>query len=319
MIERYIYAVTKRLPEKFRNRTADELRALIEQKMVQMDRGLSGEEKINQVLLDLGSPREMAKRYNGKERYLIGPRYFDSYLFVLKIILFAVFIGVTVTTGLSILFSAESIGEAISGYMVSLIAAVLQAAAWVTGVFAFLEYREIAIDIVKEENWEPKKLPPLPQEKARIHRSETAFSIIFTALFLTLFVFKPEFVGIYYKIGDESNFIGLFELDPYTPFKMIVFLIFALSIFADLFKISKGAWTIQVAIVTMMLNALSAAFSIFIIVKKQIWNPEMIAAFESYGLISFDRLITLIILSIIAITVIGSMVGLYKALKYKPH
>lgn len=318
MIEQYIYAVTKKLPEKSRNQIASELRALIENKKKEMGEHLSEEEKDYEVLLALGSPGEVAKRYKAKEKYLIGPAYFESYLFVLKIVVFAIFIGVTVTAGLSILFSVESFADAIGQYVGSLISAILQGAAWVTGIFAFLEYREIAIDIgMDKKNWDPSKLPVLAREKARRGKSETVFSIVFTALFLILFVFKPELVGIYYKIGDESDFINLFQLEAYKPFKIIIFLIFALSILGDFIKFGKGRWTIKKAVAVMMLNILSAALSIFILTKDQIWNPEMVAAFQNYDLFSFDRLIYLIMASIILIMIVESAIGLYKAIKYK--
>ena len=94
MIERYIHAVTRELPEKSRKDTAEELRVLINYRLEKADKSLSEEEKINIVLKELGDPRKMADRFRGKERYLIGPKYFYKYLFVLKIVVLSIIIGI---------------------------------------------------------------------------------------------------------------------------------------------------------------------------------------------------------------------------------
>lgn len=83
MIERYIYAVTQKLPQSQREDIAVELRGLIED-MVEERVGDTADEKVvEEVLLELGSPREMALKYTGKKRYLIGPELFEpiSYCF----------------------------------------------------------------------------------------------------------------------------------------------------------------------------------------------------------------------------------------------
>lgn len=86
MIDRYIYAVTSELPKKLREEIGNELKALIDNMMDEMDNSISEVEKIDEVLRELGKPRELANRYRGKERYLIGPSYFDKYISVMKIV-----------------------------------------------------------------------------------------------------------------------------------------------------------------------------------------------------------------------------------------
>ena len=81
MIERYIYAVTRELPEQYRAEIADELEALINDLLTGMDMDVPEERKVEAVLRELGNPKELANRYRGKERYLIGPKLFEQYLF----------------------------------------------------------------------------------------------------------------------------------------------------------------------------------------------------------------------------------------------
>lgn len=70
MIERYIYAVTQKLPQAQRKDIADELQGLIED----MLEGRVGGDNIKksdvvEVLLELGSPRELADKYRSSKKY----------------------------------------------------------------------------------------------------------------------------------------------------------------------------------------------------------------------------------------------------------
>ena len=95
MIERYVYAVVRRLPENIREEVTNELKANI----YDMLPDKPSDEQIEKVLLDLGRPRDLAVKYQPKERYLISPKYFDDYLYTLKIVTI-IFILIGFTFGL---------------------------------------------------------------------------------------------------------------------------------------------------------------------------------------------------------------------------
>lgn len=60
LIERYIYAVTKRLPQKVQKDISDELRTLIDDMLAERCGELVPEEKdIRVVLTELGTPEEL--------------------------------------------------------------------------------------------------------------------------------------------------------------------------------------------------------------------------------------------------------------------
>ena len=73
LTERYIYQVVRRLPKNQRDEVGMELYELI---------GDMYEEQpdIEKVLEKLGDPSSFAKQYGAKERFLIGPEYFDTYM-----------------------------------------------------------------------------------------------------------------------------------------------------------------------------------------------------------------------------------------------
>src|SRR5690606_33145330 len=145
-----------------------------------IDDTVSEEEKIGKVLKSLGDPEKLANKYRDKERYLIGPNYIDKYIFVIKVVSLSIFTGISIASGIGGLFSREGVVEFIGGYIDTLFSALLQGAAWVTGIFDFLEYKEISIDDASEnKEWETSKLPDIPHKKAMISRGESIFSIIF--------------------------------------------------------------------------------------------------------------------------------------------
>lgn len=74
MIERYIYEVVRRVPSEAREEIRMEIGALIED--MQNGEGLS----VQAVLEKLGDPAVFARRYRGDRDYLIGPEYYDDYV-----------------------------------------------------------------------------------------------------------------------------------------------------------------------------------------------------------------------------------------------
>jgi hypothetical protein len=56
----------------------------------------------------MGDPALLADSYRGAERYLVGPNYFDFYILVLKIVGFAVTLGISIALGISFLFPNET-------------------------------------------------------------------------------------------------------------------------------------------------------------------------------------------------------------------
>lgn len=82
LIEIYIQEVTRRLPEKLRADIALELRSTIEDMLPDH----YNEQDVKEVLNQLGSPVVLANGYKDQPMHLIGPRYFDVYMSLLKMI-----------------------------------------------------------------------------------------------------------------------------------------------------------------------------------------------------------------------------------------
>ena len=85
LIERYLYAITRRLPAKQRADVADELRTLISDMLDERcgDFPPTGKD-VRVVLTELGTPGEMVRKYTADENAcLIGQPYYAQYLYVM--------------------------------------------------------------------------------------------------------------------------------------------------------------------------------------------------------------------------------------------
>ncbi len=92
LVERYLYAVGKKLPMKKRKDIVNELRSLIMDNLDDRAKGDNPtEDEITQVLMEMGAPAEVAKRYRTGPQWLIGPELFDVYKMVVSIVAGAVF------------------------------------------------------------------------------------------------------------------------------------------------------------------------------------------------------------------------------------
>ena len=96
LIERYLYDVVRRLPEKQRKDIEEELRTLIED-MLEERKGDGGAEEVEAVLSELGDPAKLAMKYRGEEAHLIGGEYYPIYCQILKLVLICVGVGVTIS------------------------------------------------------------------------------------------------------------------------------------------------------------------------------------------------------------------------------
>ena len=285
-IERYVFAVTERLPEDTREDVARELRANIED-MLPED---ATENDVRTVLEKLGNPAALSNEYRQVKRYLIGPALYDTYISVLKLV---IGIAIVVFVSLALIgdilmplnnaevfkISADFFGDMLS----SAIEGAAQAFIWVTFVFVILE-RTGVIDgnlTFGKQKWSVEDLKSIAVNgKGKISRSETIVSFVFTIIFTTLFVFQPQLIG-WYKNGENgltlvSSVFNVVHLQVYIP-AIILLAIFQFGI--TIYKIISMRWTFPLAVVN-TLNNLAISVLLYIMLReKSLLNPDIVTQF----------------------------------------
>lgn len=280
LTERYLYAVTKRLPKEQRGDIEKELRGLIEDMLSEKTATEPAKKDVEAVLLELGKPAELASKYRGSKNYLIGPDYFSMYMMVLKIVLAAVAGGLTIALIVEfITLDREHILRDFGNYFSGLISALFQAFGWVTVIFAVMQKYNAKID---EDNkqWNPSELPEVPAKKARIPKSEPIAGIIFTMLVLLLFNAAPGILGIYTSLPN-GTFIPFFSMDVFRSLLPLINVVFGISILKEIFKLVIEKYNLKLAAAVTVANIIAGILVVYIFFPPDIWNAGFIYQLQS--------------------------------------
>ncbi len=323
LIDRYVYAVVSKLPEKQRDDIEKEIRSLIEDMKDAYSNEVSEEVCVKKVLIELGNPNKLAENYRDNKRYLIGPENFNRYIFTIKIVLMAVFIGTTVSSVIEGIFISEAgFISIIADYVASLFTGLAWALFWVTIAFAIVEYKGLNIKIPTKE-WDLSKLPPVPNKKAMLSKSESIIGIIFITIFTIIFYFFPEIVAIYIqKTNGGYNVIPLFNIDVWEKIKFLIFGLFIIKILAEMIKLISGHRNLKLSIYDSVLTLLSTILLIIIFTTPNIWNANFGTQFNLYTgadinlIVDTNAIKDAVIKIILLITVIHILVVMYKGFKY---
>ncbi len=289
LIDRYVYQVVKQLPQAQRADIEKELRGLIDD-MLSARTASPGKADVEAVLKELGHPFELAAKYKGNSRFLIGPEYFDTYWLILKIVLAAVAFGMALAQIIgNIVTPPQNVWVTIGMFFATIFSGLVQAFAWVTAVFAIMEHfaRERPW---KRSEWKPGDLPPVPEQKAQIKKSEPIVGIIFSILWLILITTAPQLLGVYFLQPGESasvigatvpNIVPIFNLTALQQLMPFVVIIICLGIVKEVFRLAEGRYTVRLAIATTIINAASLILFIWVYGGPAIWNPNFVTTLSA--------------------------------------
>ncbi|WP_068774992.1 hypothetical protein [Paenibacillus sp. FJAT-26967] len=334
LIDRYIYAVTQRLPEQQRTDIKQELQGLIEDMLEERaPAGRVSQEDAESVLLELGHPSALAAQYRGFDRYLIGPMMFDPYLTTLKIVLVSIGMALTALFAIETIVKPQEILEHFTEYLVSLFSAGAQGFCWVTIVFAWIGHRQQRDAAGREgmnKDWKPADLPQIPDMNTQIKMSEPIGGIIFTVLFTVLCLYSIDLLGIW-RINDGGRtVIPFLNADVFHGYLPLIWVLAALGILKESVKIIVRKRTGRMLALHILVSITSTILVCVILADSAIWNPDFIQQVEAAGLLSpvwkdYDRVISIWngvsewIITIIALfTVLDILSESYKWYRVKP-
>ncbi|HWR24531.1 MAG TPA: hypothetical protein VN366_13720 [Feifaniaceae bacterium] len=273
LMERYIYAVEKRLPYKQRADIKKELNTLIADMLEQRCGDVPPtEHDVRVVLTELGTPSELAEQYHpDKRRALISQPYYGKYKMVLKIVLLAVAGGLTAAHLILALLGdppkvpflrfMEWIGGVFTGE--------LYAFAFVTGIFAFFERKGVKLD----HDDALGDLPPVPAKDERIGRGESIAGIFFSIAFLLLFLWlAPWVIGIY----SGSGFVPMFNQAALLRMWPVLLLITGAGVIKEIVKLLEGRYTFRVAFTALITGIVSLGLFVLLFSTEELLNPAFL-------------------------------------------
>lgn len=273
LIERYIYAVTRQLPKKQREDVAQELRGLIDDMLNERCGEITPTEKdIRIVLTELGTPQELSAQYDeDAKKCLIGHPYYSTYKFVLKIVLFAAAVGITIANLMLQLVEPQEWFSAITGWLEMLYNTLLATFAIVTLLFAFF-YRK-GVQITEPFNFD--KLPPVPKRTKELSKRECIAGMVFIVIFVVVFLAVPQIMG--FHIDRNGLRIPMFSVSALRETWYIIILFAICGMIRESVKLLEGRYNKPVLIVATVTNAISAILSIWWLTGFKLIHPEFLA------------------------------------------
>ena len=285
LIETYIQEVIRRLPERNREDIALELRSTIED-MLPED---YTEPDVKDVLTQMGDPAKLAREYRDWPQYLIGPRYFESYMALLKI-------GLSIGSAIALIAYLAQLVNGFTGEesFLSLLSAIIIGAAgsvietamhvffWTTVSFAVVE----RIDSSKGgqpfifKKWTPDDLKEvLDRTKERkISNVEVFGGLFWTAVWATVYYYADQLVGIYHSGTNGLEFITpIFNQEVLQMYWPAIIALIALEIVLSLFKWMSGKWTIKLAAFNTVLQIITTVVFILIANQPHLFDAQFIA------------------------------------------
>ncbi|MCY8940196.1 HAAS signaling domain-containing protein [Peribacillus frigoritolerans] len=286
LIELYIQEVTRRLPEKNRADIALELQSTIED-MLPEDHT---EQDVKAVLLKLGDPVTLASGYRDRPMHLIGPRYYDVYISLLKMILpIAAVISLIALvgdnpfrdTGNTVM---EAILKIIGKGISSIISTGIQVFFWLTLSFAILERLDNSKDqspVTKDlKPWTPENLKDIPNisKIKAVPMIEVFASLLGLSVFAALYFNAANLLGVYEKRNGSLIFVTpSFNQDVLNSYWLLVSCVIIIGVLLAIYKLFLGRWTLKLAFFHAIYQLLYTLAFIIIISNPDLLNPEFLA------------------------------------------
>jgi hypothetical protein len=298
LIDRYVYDVTRRLPEKDRDEVSKELKSNIYDMLAEN----ADENEIREVLYKLGPPASLAEKYRQNPRYLISPAVYDDYVRVLKWIL--PLIGIlTLCIGMIVgaidaikdgMTDAVYFAKNIMSTGISLgISATFQALLWTTIGFVIAERASTKTDEDREPKWNIEDLPEvLPADKGKIPLSDSIAELILTFAFSVLAILLcAGTLPIPFMILDGNTRIyTLFSSSFLTACIPAIIAMFLFGAGESIIKIKERRWTPLVCSAVIINSLISIGVMIYLITRPDIFSAEFTTFLQGFDWSNLDVL-----------------------------
>lgn len=279
LIDRYVTQVGKHLLLiKGRKDIENELRSTLEDMLEERAQktGQPADEGMQmEMLKEYGAPQKVAETYNPNP-YLIGPRIFPFFMFILKIVVAAVTLGLTIATVIQIInlspMTAMSLLSTIGKGILSIISASIAAFGNLALIFALIERYAPASEfkVNEDKEWDPASLmkEPEPQD---VKIWEPIIAIVFTFIALSIFNFNPQLIGIYYLDGNEWHILPILS-EAFFRWLPLMNIGWVADIVLNGMLLRAGKWSTS----TRLVSIGTKLFQIFILVML-ISGPSILA------------------------------------------
>ncbi len=287
LTDRYVHAVTRRIPEDQRDDVAEELRGSIADRVEALGHerpDLTDAAAEHAALEELGDPDRLAAGYTGRRLQLIGPELYPSYVRVLRSVLVSAVPSVAIVIAIVGALAGDSVGAVIGSTVWIAFTVAVQVAFWITLAFALTE-RGTSSDSLRSSmnvEWTPEQLPDLPQQ-ARGSIGELVSSLVWLGLIGGAIVWQHYRSPV--RDGDEH--LPLLDPDLWSFWLPLILVLLVAEMVFEVVKYRAGRWSPTLATVNVVLAGVFAAPFVYLAATDQLLNPAAVAEIQE-GWAGFD-------------------------------
>ena len=265
LTDRYVWAVTRRLPSGQRDDIDAELRSTI----ADMSE-VSGE---REALIELGDPALLAASYRSGGRVLIGELLYPDYVRQLRRWLVVV---VPLLAALAAIGAAlgddPTVGSVVVATLGGAATAVLQVSFWVTVVFASIERIGASEAPTNTAAWNPDDLEDVPAEP-RVTLSETVGEVVTTLIVISLLFVQRSWSPVQDASGES---VPVLDPDLWSgPIWGAIALLIAGAVVVVIAHL-RGAWSWPLALTTAAIDLALLTLVAWAAFTEQLVNPAFL-------------------------------------------
>ena len=255
LLDRYLQAVKKHLPWQRQDDIIAELRANLEAQLEEKEAALGRPLTTGETedwLKHLGAPLQMAAQYQ-PQQYLIGPVFFPTYWYVLRLASAWCLIIYSIVTVVQVFATQNPSGTALLEALLRVPFVLMTTAAWITLIFAALEYAvahhyvKLSAVVAPSPGWTPSALPPLGANIAHGKKprsyAQAVIEVVFGIFFLGWLLLVPQHP--YLLMGPGAYYLNAspFQLaDVWVPAYWCVVALNILQLGWNAQNLGRGRW-----------------------------------------------------------------------------
>ena len=268
LTERYIEATVRRLPATAQDDVRRELEASIADAVeARIEQGESPAEAEHAALTELGDPAVLASGFADRPLHLIGPRFYLSWMRLMKILLWTLPPLAAVGGAIGHAVTGAGFGTVFAEAIVLAISVAVHTAFWTTLIFAVIERTGAELPSM----WTVDQLPEVPEKEGGW--TDAIASLVFLALATGAFIWDA-LRGVVYA-GDE--WISVLGSGLWPWWMTALFAIMAAEAVFVVLRALRGRWTVGFAIGRTVLAGLFVSWTATVLGRDLLLNPEVVA------------------------------------------
>lgn len=240
----------------------------------------------------------------------------------------ALIVGITIAVGIGFVteswnqqLTAMEYAQQLIGWIGTLLTGMAYVFTFLTLLFVYLQKKGVFLSDVTDNDW--RNLRPVPKKEETIKKSEVIVNMVFSCVFLIVFLFLPHVICVVVSVNRENQVIPVLNSEALHQSWYFIVIFFILGIIKNVFEYMEGRYTKRLAFVIGVTNFLSLLCAIIWLTGTKIISPAFI---ENMNLIFSEKerfvkyLMTefqLFFLGVFTFALVLDFgVTLYRALKY---